>query len=697
MTHLRNNRILLVDDNPAIHEDFRKILLGSLARNAALDDVESILFDEPQTAAPIAPDFGLESAFQGREALDKVAQSLEEGRPYAMAFVDVRMPPGWDGIETIARLWEIDPALQIVVCTAYSDYSWEKMSAKLGVNDSLVILKKPFDNIEVLQLAHALTNKWLVTRQASLRMDELDRMVAERTAALQSSNNEVRRSEERFAKAFRSSPIPLAIQTFPDDRFVDANDAFLRMTGFAREEMIGRTPMELHLCIDYESRIRSLLREDKPIRDLEAQISSRDGKLHTTLVSMERLTLCDEPHVLTMVQDISERLTLEDQLRQAQKMEAIGQLAAGVAHDFNNMLTIIQGHASLQLGASGLSEDTTESLRQITIASQRAADLTSQLLVFSRRQMIRPRVLHIEELLGDLTGMLRRLIGEHIELRCDSGLGLPPIWADQTSIEQVLMNLTLNARDAMPRGGRITISTGVTHITAAQAELQSDVRAGLYVHLVVTDTGTGMDAATRARIFEPFFTTKDVSKGTGMGLATVYGIVCQHEGFIEVKTAPGRGATFRVFFPVTERAAEPVEVPRYTSDPDVHEHTVLVVEDDEAVRAMVKDVLEHHSYRVIEAENADAALVVWRERQGEIELLLTDMVMPGKANGFELSQMLLAERPDLKVIYTSGYSADLFRSDVHLEDGLNYLPKPYLTGKLTAILRRAFEPEPAGV
>ena len=697
MIHQRNNRILVVDDNPAIHEDFRKILLGSQARNSALEDLESIIFDAPQSATPSA-DFELESALQGREALDKVTQSLEEGRPYAMAFVDVRMPPGWDGIETVSRLWEVDPALQVVVCTAYSDYSWEKMSAKLGVNDSLVILKKPFDNIEVLQLAHALTHKWLVTRQASLRMDELDRMVAERTAALHISNAETRRSEERFAKAFRSSPIPLAIQTLRDDRFVDANDAFLRMTGFAREEMLGRSPMELQLCIDYESRIRTLLREDKPVRDIEATISSRDGGLRSTLVSMERLTLSDEPHVLTMVQDITERLTLEEQLRQAQKMEAIGQLAAGVAHDFNNMLTIIQGHASLQLSTSGLSEDTTESLRQITIASERAADLTRQLLTFSRRQMIRPRVLQLDELLGDLPGMLRRLIGEQIELQCDSGKGLPAIWADQTSLEQVLMNLTLNARDAMPRGGLITISTGVTHITAAQAELQPDVRAGLYVHLIVADTGVGMDAATRARIFEPFFTTKEVSKGTGMGLATVYGIVSQHEGFIEVKTAPGRGTTFRVFFPATERTAEPVETPHFTAEPDAaQEHTVLVVEDDEAVRAMVKDVLEHHSYRVIEAENAAAAIAVWRERSGEIELLLTDMVMPGEPNGFGLSQQLLGERPDLKVIYTSGYSADLFGSDVHLEDGLNYLPKPYLTAKLTAILRRAFEPEAASV
>ena len=684
-----NHRILLVDDNPAIHEDFRKILVGPSAKAAALEAVESILFDAPASAA--TTEFFLDSAHQGREALDKVTAARRAGRPYAMAFVDVRMPPGWDGIETIARLWEVEPALQVVVCTAYSDYSWEKMTAKLGINENLVILKKPFDNIEVLQLAHALTKKRQVTDQARLQLEALDRAVAERTRELEASNTELRHSEERFAKAFRASPIPFAIQSLHQQRFIDVNDAFVKMTGFSRDELIDRTPLELRICLDYELRILSQVLENKPVRDLEAQISTKRGELRNALVTIERLSVVGITHLLVMVVDVTERLQLEGALRQAQKMEAIGQLAAGVAHDFNNLLTIIQGHASLQLGMPGRSENFTASLREISQASDRAANLTRQLLAFSRRQIIRPRVLDLNALLRDLAVMLRRLLGEQVELRTDFAESLPMVWADQTGVEQIILNLTLNARDAMPRGGRITIGTGTTVFTPADAEKNPEIAPGEYVCLSVADTGSGIDAATRSHIFEPFFTTKSVDKGTGMGLATVYGITKQHDGWIDVATEVGCGSTFRVFLPITRRLAEPVEPEFFIPEPTLRDYTILVVEDDEAVRSLVREVLEHHQYRVLEAAHAEAALAVWREHDGKADLLLTDIVMPG-VNGLELAQQLLAESPQLKVIYTSGYSAELFAGTQPLEEGRNYLPKPYLSAKLTTIVRAALEP-----
>ncbi len=684
-----NNRILLVDDNPAIHEDFRKILLGAAKNSRALDAMESVLFDHPVTSAPVTV-FGLDSAYQGKEALEKVTQALKDGQPFAMAFVDVRMPPGWDGIETIERLWQVDPSLQVVVCTAYSDYSWEKMTVRLGVNDNLVILKKPFDNVEVLQLAHALTKKWQVTEQANLRLETLDKMVTERTRALETSNAELRRSEERFAKAFRASPIPFAIQSLHENRFVDVNDAFLEMTGFRRSELIGRTPMELRLCIDYQT---PTISEEKTLRHAEAQVSTKSGDLRDALVSLECITIDGQPHLLLMVLDISERLNLENQLRQAQKMEAIGQLAAGVAHDFNNLLTIIQGHASLQLTLAGHDDDTVDSLQQIAMASERAADLTRQLLAFSRRQIMRPRVVHANALITDLTVMLRRLIGEQVELRCELADQLPPVWADQTGLEQVIMNLTLNARDAMPRGGRITIATAAATVAPDDHDYNPEIAPGDYMVLSVTDTGTGMDEATRHRIFEPFFTTKETNKGTGMGLATVYGIVKQHEGWIDVATQVGQGSAFRIFLPVTERADEPATFPEAPIVSSGDEATILIVEDDDAVRGLVREVLDHSGYHVLEAEHGEAALEVWKLHSHEIDLLLTDMVMPGSVNGLELSKRLLAEQPDLKVIYTSGYSAELFGSDIQLEEGRNYLPKPYLSAKLTTMLTQALHRE----
>jgi two-component system cell cycle sensor histidine kinase/response regulator CckA len=671
-------------------------VLGGRRGNPALARAEAVLFDAPPEKGPavMRVKFEIDSAFQGREGLEKLTAALEAGLPYAMAFVDVRMPPGWDGIETIEALWKVCPALQVVLCTAHSDYSWEKMTARLGLNENLLILKKPFDNIEVLQLAHALTKKWQLTEQAGFQLETLESMVHERTSDLQRVNAELSRSEERFSKAFRSSPVPVAIQTLGDGRFVDVNDAFARMTGFGRSAMAGRTLLELRLCIHYEPPFEEGASRHAAVENLHAQICTSSGEQREVLVSHEPIVLAGEPHRLVMMQDITERLRIENQLRQAQKMEAIGQLAAGVAHDFNNLLTIIEGHASLQLAGNGSSEGARESFGQIEMAAERAAELTRKLLTFSRRQIMRPKVLDLNTLVREVTSMLRRLIGVEITVCCLLLETLPAIFADQTNIEQIIMNLALNARDAMPKGGTITIVTECVDLTEETCGNEPGARPGRFVCLRVSDTGTGMDEATRLRIFEPFFTTKDIDKGTGMGLATVYGVVKQHEGWIEVDSAPGKGATFRVILPVTDKIAEsktPI-IPTPIESAGPKKRTLLVVEDDSAVRSVVEVILSSVGYRVIEAANAAQALELWKRFRDEIDLILTDMVMPGSANGLELAALLRAERPDLKVIFTSGYSSDLFTSELTLQEGVNYLPKPYLSSKLIAILRQAFEP-----
>ena len=690
MTEPVNRRILLVDDNPAIHEDFRRILNASNRRNETIEHAELLLLGVAVMTVD-ADAFHLESAMQGHEALEKVTRALQEKRPYAMAFVDVRMPPGWDGIETIEHLWKIDPALQVVLCTAYADYSWEKMAARLGINDKLIILKKPFDNIEVLHLAHALTSKWNSAREVQRHVEELDRRVAQRTLHLRAANDELRRSEERFGKAFNASPVGLAIQTLDDSTFVDVNEAFAAMAGVPRDELIGQNPGEVRLRLDFPPAILADLREGRPVRNAETQIGTRGGEVRQALISFERITLGGEPHVLLLAQDISERLRLEAQLRQSQKMEAIGQLAAGIAHDFNNVLTIIEGHASLQLGMPELPAEVAESFTQIERAAERAAHLTRQLLAFSRRQIMRPQVLSLNVVIRDLAAMLRRLLSENVTLRCDLPDELPVILADPASVEQIVMNLVLNARDAIQKGGEILIATSAVSVAADECKAESDRRAGDFVCLRVSDTGSGMDEPTRARIFEPFFTTKETRQGSGMGLATVHGIVHQHEGWIEVATQPGEGSSFRVFLPFcAEKATPTAEAPQ---TPARGCQTILVAEDDPALRSLVKDVLVHHDYRVLEAENAEAAFDLWRNQRDRIDLLLTDMVMPGTASGLDLAQRLQGEAPNLKVIYTSGYSADLFASDVKLEEGRNYLPKPYLANKLIDVLRNALAPE----
>jgi len=364
--------------------------------------------------------------------------------------------------------------------------------------------------------------------------------------------------------------------------------------------------------------------------------------------------------------DVTERLSLEAQLRQSQKMEAIGQLAAGVAHDFNNILTIMQGLVR-RLGLTA-SSDQNEMLEQLFETTERAASLTKQLLAFSRRQVMQPRVLLLNGVVENMNRMLERLIGEDIALDVGCDANTAPIEADAAMIEQIILNLAVNSRDAMPRGGRLRITTDTV-------EAGSEAMVQRWARLRVSDTGCGIPAEVKARIFEPFYTTKEVGKGTGLGLATVFGIVKQHGGFIDVDSEPGQGTMFTILFPATAKSLETDsavapdgEVQRGTGE------TILLVEDEPILRELAHAVLADGGYKVIEAEQAVEALKLWQCHQHEIDLLLTDMVLPGGMTGRELALQLQERKPDLKVIYTTGYSQDLLDTKT---DPVNFLQKPY--------------------
>jgi PAS domain S-box-containing protein len=686
-----NQRILIIDDNPAIHEDFRKILSPASSGRPAVNRLAAALFNEAQPAAPTM-NFELDSAYQGQEGLEMVKKALAEDRPYAMAFVDVRMPPGWDGVETIAHIWAVCPQLQIVVCTAYSDYSWEEFQAKVGQPDNLVILKKPFDNMEVQQLALALTRKWTLNVQAGLKLAELKAMVDLRTAELVEVNKSLGMSEERFSKAFHSSPLPSAIVSLPERRFVDANQHLAKVTGCKREEMIGRSMTELFIWEKPELAdgwFERLLRQDL-VQDEEAKIRDQAGVLHDVLVSLAPVNIGGEPHVLLLAQDVSERTMLESQLRQAQKMEAIGQLAAGVAHDFNNILTVIQGHAALLALKLGAASPQNESLNQITKASGRATTLIRQLLMFSRKQVMQFRNQNLNDTLRDVILMLKRVVGEQVRIDFRPHDLIPAIHADNSMVEQIVMNLAVNARDAMPNGGTITIATSLEKIHRAPTPMDPEQRDGEYVCLTFSDTGIGMDAQILGRIFEPFFTTKPIGKGTGLGLSTVFGIVRQHNGWLEVESKPGSGTTFRSYFAASRQPAE-----KNNSLVDVTlrqgTETILVAEDEDALREIVVKILEIQGYVVLEASSGHHALEVWDKATRPIDLLLTDMVMPGSIMGGELAQRLKARCPALKVIYTSGYSPGMAGKDISLMEGRNFLPKPYSIGKLAQFVRECLD------
>lgn len=668
-----NLRVLIVDDNPSIHEDFREILCPDTAADAVLNEMEKTLFDGERPALTQTC-FELSSAYQGQEALELVKQARARQQPYALAFVDVRMPPGWDGIETIARIWEADPDLQVVVCTAYADYSWEEMRAKVGQPDSLLVLKKPFDNIEVRQLAHALARKWVLTFQTRLQMAEL---------AL---------SEERFAKAFHESPVPSGIQHLPSLRFIDVNQRLAAVTGYQCQEMIGRTPDELFLWDQpgLANEWYDALQRQELVRDCPAKLRQRRGALREMRVSVTSIILGDQPHALLLAQDVSERATLERQLRQAQKMEAIGQLAAGVAHDFNNILTVIQGHAGLLQYRASSAELQAKSAREISNAASRAATLIRQLLMFSRKQVMQFRYLDLNALLRDILDMLKRLVGEHVEILFHPDSTLGAIHADPSMLEQIVMNLAVNARDAMPNGGRISISTAVHSLDRQPTPMDPEPRKGQFVCLEFSDTGIGMDTQVLSRVFEPFFTTKPVGKGTGLGLSTVFGIVRQHHGWVEVESKPQQGTTFKVFLPQSD---EPIERRAAVQETSLQRgrETVLVAEDEEPLREMVVQVLQGQGYTVLEAASGQEALELWKKAETPIDLLLTDMVMPGGILGGELAERLVRERPDLKVIFTSGYTPGMAGKDISLLQGRNFLPKPYSIGKLAQKVRECLD------
>jgi PAS domain S-box-containing protein len=673
-----NHRILIIDDNTSIHNDFRGILCPDNSDEAAANEMEAVLFDEDK---PKEMSFELDSAYQGQEGFEMVKRALAEHRPYALAFVDVRMPPGWDGVETIARIWEVDPELQIVVCTAYADYSWEEMRAKVGQPDSLLVLKKPFDNIEVQQLAHGLTKKWLLGLQARLQIAELAQ-----------ANQSLVLSEERFSKAFHESPLPSGIQSFPDQRFVDVNQRLAQAAGCKREEMIGRTPAELFLWEKpelsdqwYEGLVRQQL-----VRDQEAKIRNQAGALIEVLVSLSPIALGDQPHVLMLAQDISERALLERQLRQAQKMEAIGQLAAGVAHDFNNILTVIQGHAGLMQQKMDSGSPQLKSVEQITRAAARAATLIRQLLMFSRKQVMQFQHLDLNDNLRNAIKMLERLVGEHVQIDFRPQSPIPAIHADSSMLEQIAMNLAVNARDAMPNGGRLSITTSLETIHRAPTPMDPERRDGEYLCLTFRDTGMGMDTQVLSRIFEPFFTTKAVGQGTGLGLSTVFGIVRQHQGWLEVESKPNQGTTFRIYFPASQQAAEKTEVVVDTALRSGRE-TILVAEDEDTLREMVVQVLKIQGYTVLQAASGRDALEVWEQANRPVDLLLTDMVMPGGIMGSDLAERLSSQSPRLKVIYTSGYSPGMAGKDASHLEGRNFLPKPYSIGKLAQFVRECLD------
>jgi len=475
-----------------------------------------------------------------------------------------------------------------------------------------------------------------------------------------------------------------------------ANKAFCAITGYTPEEILGKTPDFLksgkHDAVFYTELWETILAG----RVWQGEIINRrkDGTLYHEEMTITPIREADGEisHFIAIKKDITQHKRLKEHLHHMQKMEAIGQLAGGVAHDFNNLLTIIHGNAQLVLSeGSPLTEESRRCLQQITEAAERAANLTRQLLVFGRKQDIQFQPLNLNQVIGNFTKMLKRVIGEQAVLQCRYAENLPPVNADVGMIEQILINLIINARDAMPAGGFISITTESAHIDRAYVDAHPEAQPGDFVCFSVSDTGMGIYPEYLPQIFEPFFATKETGKGTGLGLATVYGIVKQHGGWIDVSSQPGCGTTFKIFLPVGIADAMGEKNPPTPLRSAGGSEKILLVEDDADVRMFARDVLEASGYQVWEAADGLEALNIWKANAPQIDLLLTDVIMPGGLNGRELADRLREERPGLKVILMSGYGPDrLGKIKMHNR----ILPKPFSLESLTEAVRSCLDTTP---
>jgi two-component system cell cycle sensor histidine kinase/response regulator CckA len=503
--------------------------------------------------------------------------------------------------------------------------------------------------------------------------DELEDRVRERTAELEA--------------VIETSPLSISAID-PKGNILIWNRAAEQTFGWTREEMIGKPyrPVDAEDQKVYEDVLRRVS-AGAPIVGYETRGKRKDGTCVDVAVYSAPLQGSDgRPFgVLAVIADLTEQKRLHDRLRQSQKMEAVGKLAGGIAHDFNNLLTAITGYTDLLFlrlpGDIGKRE-----LSEIRKASDRAASLTRQLLAFSRQQVLQPKVIDVNAVVGNLSAMLSRLIGEDIELVASLNEGVGRVRADPFQVEQVLMNLAVNARDAMPRGGKLTIETANVVLDEPYTRTHPDVKPGPYVMIAVSDTGVGMDAETRTRIFEPFFTTKELGKGTGLGLSTVYGIVKQSQGHMWVYSEPGQGATFKVYLPLHEDAPEPAVAPPPTMVVPRGWETILAVEDEESLLNLVSEILKDAGYNVLAAQGPKEALRVLLEHRDGIHLLLTDVVMPGMS-GRGLADKVAAERPGIRVLYMSGYTDNAIVHHGVLDSGVVFIQKPFTPDALIKKVR----------
>lgn len=623
-------RVLHIEDNPA------DALL--IARTLAKDELADIRLTQVDNL--------------------KAALELLQRETYDVLLTDLGLPDA-EGLELIDRVRQQAPTIPITALSGSIEQARSFTLITKGAHEFVSKKEMHIGGVVVRAMRHAIERQRL-----NEQLEDRARALAAKLLA----------SEARFQTLSDSSLDGILVVTM-DGQVLYANPT--------AEQTLGGPQSQL------PPEVEAALAADRPRNKCVLENLPRAVRLdlRSTEISWGK-----NPARLVSLRDVTREHELESQLLQSQKMEAIGQLAGGVAHDFNNLLSIILGYADMLLAEGDLAEPALSRIEQISKAGDRAAALTQQLLAFSRRQVVNPKVLDLNAVVSDLEKMLRRLIGEDIQLETRLGTGLSPAFMDPGRLEQVIVNLVVNARDAMPAGGRLTIETSSVNLDESYLDNHIGARPGRHTLLAISDNGQGMDAETRERIFEPFFTTKEVGKGTGLGLSTVYGIVNQAEGSIWVYSEPGKGTIFKIYLPGVAEAASSKE-PEVAPADSRGTETILVLEDDRDVRLLVVASLLAAGYQVIETGDVDEALELFASHQEDIDLFLVDVVMP-KRSGPQVAEKIMQLRPSLPVLYMSGYSDNAIVNNGLLEPGMNFLEKPIRPKQLREKIREIFQQRP---
>lgn len=840
-----NRRILVIDDNHAIHDDFRKILGEPDAEDAALDEAEARLFGSSQSML-----FDIDTASQGEEGLQKVQQAVAEGRPYAMAFVDVRMPPGWDGIETTQRLWKVCPDLQVVICTAFADCSWSEMRSQIGSMDRLLILKKPFDTVEILQMASALTQKWLLMQESRLRLDGLEQMVLERTRELEQSQaaavsmmGDAVRNREKAEQACEDLRREMAERRLLEEKFREqaslldkAQEAILvhdldsrvtywnkgaeKLYGWSVEEAMGQPVGQLlhkdatafqqaseqvkqtgewigelsqsnkqgqplaveghwtlvrddagnpqsvlaintditarkktDEALEMQGKVLESMAEGVVVCDEAGQIvfsnaacnamfgydngeligqhfsilkrsapdegrrevdtlwtllmergawtgeidsRKKDGATFITRARVSVLETAGVSSFILVVEDITEKKSMESQFLRSQRMEIVGRLSSGIAHDMNNILTpIILSASMLRLPLP--TEDFGKLLGNIESSAQRGAALIKQLLTLGCEAGGQRKVVTTTGLVDDMLQIMLGTFPKNINISARVPEEIWPMVGDATQLHQVLLNLCVNARDAMPMGGVLTLSAENIRFDDSYAAMTAGIKPGPYVMLRVADTGEGIPSDLKEKIFDPFFTTKETGKGTGLGLSTVLGIVKSHSGFVNLRSLMGTGTTFEICLPAAPDAKADTLVGPAPVPPRGQGETILVVDDEANIRDVLRKTLAAHGYHVLTASDGTEAVVLFSEHRDKIKAVLTDIMMP-YMDGVTMVRTMRKMAPFTKIVASTGMGSARGREDktaaLHSLGVKTLLTKPYTADEvLLTIGELLAEPE----